>query len=285
MSSGNEPRTVPYPGGKTSLAPWIVDNMPEHECYVEPFAGSAAVLVEKERSTVEVLNDSDQMLVRAYRTIRKDLDDLRERLRTIPFSRARHEDWNSHLSTGEWPEDDVEATARWFYLRYSQHSAKLSDSSGFKTSKVTNPARAWANAKRALPALADRLDGVILEAGDWQTVADKYDGEGTLNYFDPPYGEGKGDELYRHSGEFDHSRLAEWIADAESRWLISYEEIPGCFDLDEYTVLKEETTYRGSARDGKEVKEATERLICNFDPSKVTKHCGAGQTQLTEVTG
>jgi len=279
----NDIRTVPYPGGKTSLAPWIVEHLPSHECYVEPFAGSAAVLAEKERSRVEVLNDADDTLVRAYRTIRSRLSELQERLNQIPFSRGVHERWNRHLATGEWPDDDVEATARWLYLRYSQHSAKLVDASGFKTSKVTNPARAWANAKRALPALADRLDGVIIESGDWQTVAERYDGPDSLLYFDPPYAEGKGDELYRHSGEFSHSRLADWLSSSASRWILSYETIPDCLDTSRYHVVERETTYRGSARDGEKVKEATERLICNFDPAHATEHSDRNQVQLTEV--
>jgi len=277
------PRTVPYPGGKTSLAPWIVEHLPAHECYVEPFAGSAAVLARKERSTVEVANDSDEMLIRAYRTIRSEFDELEERLSEVPFARAVHEGWSDHLSTGEWPTDDVEATARWFFLRYSQHSAKLTDSSGFKTSKKTNPAKAWANAKRALPALADRLDGVILECDDWQAVADRYDGDRTLLYLDPPYAEGKGNELYRHEGEFDHERLVNWLETASSMWMLSYEALPPCLDTADYHVIERETTYRGSARDGEEVKEATERLVCNFDPASVDAHSDAEQTQLGEV--
>lgn len=276
-------RTVPYPGGKTSLAPWIVEHLPSHECYVEPFAGSAAVLAEKERSRVEVLNDADEMLVRAYRTLRSRLDELEERLREIPFARRTHNDWKEHLATGEWPEDNIEATARWLFLRYSQHSAKLVDASGFKTSKKTNPARAWSNAKDALPALSDRLDAVIIESGDWETVADRYDGPDTLLYFDPPYAEGKGDELYRHSGEFSHDRLARWLSSSESRWMLSYETVPECIDTARYHVVERETTYRGSARDGEQVKEATERLICNFDPTETTEHSEPDQAQLTEV--
>jgi len=265
MSQTKTARSWPYPGGKSVLAPWIIGHFPAHECYIEPFGGSASVLVEKERSRVEIVNDLDDMLVRVYRVLKSRPRELHERLEEIPFSRHHHERWMGHLDSGEWPTDDVEAAARWFYLRYSQHSAKLTGSSGFKTSKKTNPARAFANAVDALPALADRLDGVIIESMHWRDVVDKYDGPETLAYLDPPYVDA-GDELYRHSGAFDHSELVDALERAEGKWIISYEKLPESLEEDRYHVREYDTTYSGSARDGDECKDATERLVMNFNP-------------------
>lgn len=39
-----------YHGGKWRLAPWILQHLPAHRTYVEPFGGGASVLLQKPRS-------------------------------------------------------------------------------------------------------------------------------------------------------------------------------------------------------------------------------------------
>lgn len=46
-----------YLGGKNRIAPWIISFFPPHKIYVEPFGGSAAVLLNKQPAWMEVYND------------------------------------------------------------------------------------------------------------------------------------------------------------------------------------------------------------------------------------
>ena len=48
---------ITFFGSKSKLAPLIIAQFPPHTTYVEAFAGSAAALLAKEPSEVEVLND------------------------------------------------------------------------------------------------------------------------------------------------------------------------------------------------------------------------------------
>lgn len=48
---------IPWIGGKRRLAKHILPLFPDHVCYVEPFAGGAAMFFLKPQSEVEVLND------------------------------------------------------------------------------------------------------------------------------------------------------------------------------------------------------------------------------------
>ena len=65
-----------YPGSKWSVAKWIIDFFPEHHSYLEPFAGSLAVLMNKPRSHIETVNDLDGNVVNLFHWIRDDPEKL-----------------------------------------------------------------------------------------------------------------------------------------------------------------------------------------------------------------
>lgn len=70
ISKGIKHPAIRYHGGNFRLAPWIIEQMPEHVCYVEPFGGAAGVLLQKPRSYAEVYNDLDGEVVNLFRVLR-----------------------------------------------------------------------------------------------------------------------------------------------------------------------------------------------------------------------
>ena len=74
-------------GGKFSHLEWLLPLLPESHHYCEPFAGSAAVLLNRKPSPVETYNDVDGEVVNFFRVLRDKRRALIEAIGLTPFSR------------------------------------------------------------------------------------------------------------------------------------------------------------------------------------------------------
>lgn len=77
-----------YFGGKTTIAAQIAAVLPAHEHYVEPFAGSLAVLLAKRPAPMETVNDLDGVLMNFWRVLRDRPQDLARVCALTPHARA-----------------------------------------------------------------------------------------------------------------------------------------------------------------------------------------------------
>ena len=77
-------------GGKFSHLDWLLPLLPKCHHYCEPFAGSAAVLLNREPSPVETYNDLDGEVVNFFRVLRDERDALIQAIGLTPFSREEH---------------------------------------------------------------------------------------------------------------------------------------------------------------------------------------------------
>lgn len=175
-----------YHGGKWKLAPWLQQFFPPHRVYVEAFGGGASVLLRKPRVYGEVYNDLDGEVVNVFRMLRDRGAELQELLRLTPFSRDEFD--QSYEVSGDELEQARRSIARSFMGFGS--AAATGERSGFRANSNrsgTTPAHDWANLADAVPALVDRLRGVVIENRDALAVATHHDTPSTLHYFDPPY--------------------------------------------------------------------------------------------------
>jgi DNA adenine methylase len=215
---------VRYHGGKWRLAPWIIEHLPQHRVYVEPFGGGGSVLLRKPRSYAEVYNDLDGEIVNVFRVARDRGDELRQALELTPFARA--EFMGSYAPTGE-PLEQARRTILRAFQGFGSASA-CGEVSGFRANSNrsgTTPAHDWRNYPSAFGAIVDRLRGVVIENRDALEVMAKHDGPETVHYVDPPYvhstrsakarkkvngKESLHRKAYRHEmTDADHERLAD----------------------------------------------------------------------------
>ncbi len=68
---------VPWLGGKRRLADKLIPLFPQHDCYVEAFAGGAALFFLRPMpARCEVLNDINGELVNLYRVVQHHLEEF-----------------------------------------------------------------------------------------------------------------------------------------------------------------------------------------------------------------
>lgn len=111
-----------YIGGKRRLARRIIQLLPEHTTYVEPFAGGAQVFFHKPPSRVEVLNDLDGEVFNFLRICREHPGELVRLLEFLVPSRTVFGQFaaqNPELLT------DVQRAARFLYLQKNAFGGRV----------------------------------------------------------------------------------------------------------------------------------------------------------------
>lgn len=262
-----------YYGAKARLAEWIAGMIPAHRGYIEPFAGSAAVLFAKPTARHEVLNDLDGNVVQFFKVLRDQPAALIRACRLTPYSR---EEYMAADLTEDLP--PVEH-ARRFFVRCMQ---------GFSANGAGHYA-GWSNGSRRgggssamtvrdhvdqLHLIAERLRGVIIDNRSYEHVIPLYDGPDVVIYADPPYlGETRTgidaarrrSKHYLHdfSSEDEHRSLAKVLHQAEAMVLLSgyrsalYEELYADWETVEVAVQRPSANVAGGTG------YATEVLWCN----------------------
>jgi DNA adenine methylase len=175
----------PYFGGKQTLAAQIVSHFPEHSRYVEPFAGSLAVLLAKAPEPYEVVNDLDGRLVGFWRTLRDRGEELERACALTPHS--RHEYMSAKR---EGPSDDPIEDARRLWVLYTQSISGAYEGAGWRAPGPTrkSPGQHFSRFHERFHGLADRLRHVSIENVPYASILSRYahDAE-CLLYVDPPY--------------------------------------------------------------------------------------------------
>lgn len=213
---------VRYHGGKWRLAPWIIQHLPPHRVYVEPFGGGASVLLRKPRSHAEVYNDLDSEMVNLFRVIRNQGPALVDVLRLTPFAREEFvEAW--HPSSD--PLEQARRTIVRSFMGFGSAAitrSRLSDKpgrgglakTGFRANSNrsgTTPCQDWANYPDALIQIIERMQGVVIENRNALQLIPQHDGFQTVFYVDPPYvpeTRDKGSDYRHEMTNQDHMDLA-----------------------------------------------------------------------------
>lgn len=213
-----------YFGAKGTIAERIVDLMPAHVGYIEPYAGSLAVLLAKPQAKMEVVNDLDGEIMTFWRVLRDRTDELMHVAALTPHSRAEHEQSREREGLNELE------LARRVWVRLTQGRSGTLSYSGWRYYRdPTQTGSAFAKYmdayKDRMPAAAARLLEVSLECRDALDVIRDYGAaDSNLLYVDPPYvGSTRSHARYIHEMRDDdaHRRMAEALQECDAAVLVS----------------------------------------------------------------
>lgn len=220
---------VPYFGSKQRLADWIVSLLPPHQHYVEPYCGGLSVLLAKQPSPMETVNDLDGDLVNFWRVLRDRPSELAQACALTPHSRAE--------LTAAWePSGDEVERARRVWVRLSQGRGGMMRRSGWRHyttasgSSFSMPDHLDAYRDRLTP-VAARIASVSLECLPALTVIGKYGAApDVLLYVDPPYLGTTRSDRNRYGpemrGEAEHRELAVALLDCTAAVVLSGYDSP-----------------------------------------------------------
>jgi len=215
-------------GGKSYLADRIVDLMPKHLHYCEPYFGGGSVLLAKDPEGVsEVANDLDGELTNFWHVLKNDetFESFKRIVEATPFSEPAWE-----RAGTDWTYSPPVWRAWGFFVRCRQSLAGRMDTfaplSRTRTRRGMNEqASAWISAVDGLPEVHSRLRRVVILNRPALEVIWEQDGPDTLFYCDPPYlheTRSTTTEYGPHEmSEDDHDFLLDTLAMIKGKFLLS----------------------------------------------------------------
>ncbi|MEC1718738.1 DNA adenine methylase [Schinkia azotoformans] len=204
-------------GGKNRVAKKMIELMPEHNIYIEPFGNTASVLLRKPKVSTEVYNDIDGNVTNFFQVLQDNPIGLYNACSSLPYS---EEMYRKSLEAGV-PDNPLEKAVRFFYL--SRVGFLGANSRGFKSSTPDrNNSALYHKECERFYAVSKRFQGVEITNKDFKKIIKKYGNEqDAFIMADPPYYDGT--DYYNADFKLaDHSQLAKMLAGIKGKAMVCH---------------------------------------------------------------
>lgn len=220
-----------YPGSKWRIADKLVELIPPHHSYLEPYFGSGAVFFRKEPSDIETVNDLDNDVANLFWCIQQDPEKLTRLAMTTPYSRQIYDDSFK---------DDFIGTKVLFeldpYHKACQLLIRCWQGHGFRTNgykvgwknDVQGRERMyalwnWYRLPEWIIEISERLRQVQIECRPALEVIRRFDYENVFMYIDPPYllGTRRGKQYKHEMSDSDHEELLQELLNSKAKIMLS----------------------------------------------------------------
>lgn len=249
---------IPWIGGKRRLADRIFPLFPRHSCYVEPFAGGAALyFLRPVPAEVEVLNDVNGDLVNLYRVVQHHLEEF---VRQFKWALSSRQVFKWLQETRPETLTDIQRAARFYYLQQSAFGGRV-DGQSYGTATTQPPGLNLLRIEESLSAAHPRLSNTYIEHLTWQDCFRRYDRPHTLFYCDPPYWQTEGYGV--PFGFEQYEQMAEVLGQIKGKAIVSLNDHPDIRRVfGRYHIESTDITYTVGGGKGSEAREV---LIFSWD--------------------
>lgn len=221
-------QVLKYPGSKWNIASQLAELIPEHRSYVEVFAGSLALLFNKQPSNIETVNDLDSDVVNLFRCIQKDSERVARIIMTTPFSREVYDNQFEQSITDAVCIDAYERAAGFLIKCWQGHGFRTN---GYKVgwkNDVVGRERAyalwnWYRLPEWIIEVTERLRMVQIENRPALEVMERFNYKNVFMYLDPPYlfGTRNGKQYKHEMSDMDHEEMLKKSLQSKAKIMIS----------------------------------------------------------------
>lgn len=248
---------IPWIGGKRRLADRLIPQFPSHTCYVEVFAGGAALYFLRPPAQVEVINDINGELVNLYRVVKNHLEEF---VRQFKFALSSREVFKWLQDTPPETLTDIQRAARFFYLQQHAFGGKVEGQTW--GTATTTPAVNLLRIEETLSAAHLRLASAHIENLDWAKCIERYDRPHTFFYLDPPYWQTEGYGV--DFGLDQYEKMADMLRKLKGKAIVSLNEHPDIRRIFDGFYI-ETAPIKYSVGGGNQTVDRTEVIIYSWD--------------------
>ena len=194
MVEGNVKQLFAYYGGKQAVAGRLVPMIPEHELYVELFAGGLAVFFKKTNAKLNVVNDLNSLISNLYSVLSASTEVFEEFVHRVKWRVQSkdiykyHEKWYKDFTKYSRENEswfnipNIEAAVNYYYYIQNSFNQQINTGLSDKTSNWNT------NLVERLWEIRRKFDKVIVENLTYEKVVKKYhERENSFWFVDPPY--------------------------------------------------------------------------------------------------
>ena len=157
--------------------------------YVEPYAGSLAVLLARQPAPAEVANDIDDRIINFFRTIQNQdtLNELMALLRQTMYSRAEYVRASQLLNS-----NSLSVLCAWAFMvvlnqGFAGHPQRCEPGNWGRNLTHLSNTKSWCNKLAYMHCVSQRLANVKFECRDGVDCILEHDNPDAVIYVDPPY--------------------------------------------------------------------------------------------------